>query len=76
MSAPKILAKGARKIAKRIRELATKHKIPIVENKELAQNLYAMVEIGEEVPPTLYQAVAEVLAYIYKLKSIAHAYAR
>ncbi len=68
MSAPKILAKGARKIAERIKKLATKHKIPIVENKELAQNLYALVEIGEEVPPNLYQAVAEVLAYIYKLK--------
>lgn len=75
MAAPKIIAKGARKIAKRIRELAKKHNIPIVENKELAQNLYAMVEIGEEVPPNLYQTVAEVLAYIYKLKGNARAFA-
>jgi flagellar biosynthetic protein FlhB len=75
MSAPKILAKGARKIAERIKKLATKHKIPIVENKELAQNLYALVEIGEEVPPNLYQAVAEVLAYIYKLKRNTPAFA-
>ena len=68
MGAPKLLAKGAGKIAKRIRELAEKHDIPVVENKELAQGLYSLVEIGQEIPPTLYQAVAEVLAYIYKLK--------
>ena len=75
MSAPKILAKGARKIAERIKLLANKHKIPIVENKELAQNLYALVDIGGEVPPNLYQAIAEVLAYIYKLKRKAGAFA-
>ena len=68
MSAPKILAKGARKIAERIKELAEKHNIPIVENNELVQSLYALVGIGDEVPPNLYQVVAEVLAYIYKLK--------
>ncbi len=68
MSAPKLLAKGAGKIAKRIKELAEKHDIPIVENKELAQSLYSLVEIGQEIPPVLYQAIAEVLAYIYKLK--------
>jgi len=68
MGAPKLLAKGARKIAKRIRELAEEHDIPVVENKELAQSLYSLVEIGQEIPPTLYEAVAEVLAYIYKLK--------
>jgi len=68
MEAPKLLAKGAGKIAKRIKELAEKHDIPIVENKELAQSLYSLVEIGQEIPLTLYQAVAEVLAYIYKLK--------
>jgi len=68
MGAPKLLAKGARKIAKRIRELAEEHDIPVVENKELAQSIYSLVEIGQEIPPTLYEAVAEVLAYIYKLK--------
>ena len=68
MGAPKLLAKGAGEIAKRIRELAEKHDIPVVENKELAQGLYSLVEIGQEIPPILYQAVAEVLAYIYKLK--------
>ena len=76
MSAPKILAKGARKIAERIKELAAKHNVPIVENKELAQSLYAFVNIGDEVPPNLYQAVAEVLAYIYKLRGNSKAFAR
>jgi flagellar biosynthetic protein FlhB len=68
MGAPKVLAKGAGKIAKRIRDLAKEHDIPLVENKELAQGLYSLVEVGQEIPPVLYQAVAEVLAYIYKLK--------
>ena len=68
MAAPKLLAKGAGKIAKRIRELAEKYDIPVVENKELAQSLYSMVEVNQEIPPNLYEAVAEVLAYIYKLK--------
>lgn len=68
MTAPKVLAKGAGVLAKRIRKLAEKHGIPLVENKELAQNLYALVEAGQEIPPALYQAVAEVLAFIYKLQ--------
>ena len=68
MSAPKVLAKGAGEVAKKIRDLATEHDIPILEKKELAQSLYKLVEIGQEVPAVLYQAVAEVLAYIYKLK--------
>ena len=76
MSAPKILAKGARKIAEKIMELASKHNIPIVENKELAQSLYAFENIYDEVPPNLYQAVAEVLAYIYRLKSVSKDFAR
>ncbi|OQY14300.1 MAG: flagellar biosynthesis protein FlhB [Desulfobacterium sp. 4572_20] len=68
MGAPKLLAKGAGEIAKRIRELAEKYDIPVVENKDLAQSIYSLVEIGQEIPPALYEAVAEVLAYIYKLK--------
>jgi flagellar biosynthetic protein FlhB len=68
MSAPKVLAKGAGEVAKKIRDLATEHDIPILEKKELAQSLYKLVEIGQEIPAVLYQAVAEVLAYIYKLK--------
>ena len=68
MSAPKLLAKGSGRVAERIKYLAEKHNIPIVENKELAQNLHLLVQIGQEIPPILYQAVAEVLAYIYKMK--------
>lgn len=68
MNAPKVLAKGAGEIAGKIKSLAAKHNIPVVENKELARNLYKLVEIGKEIPADLYQAVAEVLAYIYKLK--------
>ena len=67
-SAPIVLAKGAGEVAERIKALAAEHNIPIVEKKELAQNLYKMVEIGSEIPSMLYQAVAEVLAYVYQLK--------
>jgi len=67
MSAPKIIAKGADNIAMKIKELAKKHGIPMVENKPLAQNLYKL-ELGQEVPPKFYQAVAEILAYVYGLK--------
>jgi flagellar biosynthetic protein FlhB len=69
MNAPKLIAKGAGKIAKKIKDLAEEHDIPIVENKELARNLNSHVEIGQEIPPILFQAVAEVLAYVYKIKS-------
>ncbi|NVM23036.1 MAG: flagellar biosynthesis protein FlhB [Desulfobacterales bacterium] len=68
MTAPQVVAKGAGEVAKRIRELAEEHHIPIVEKKELAQNLYKLVELGAEVPSLFYQAVAEVLAYVYRLK--------
>lgn len=68
MNAPKVVAKGAGNIAGRIKELAVKYDVPIVENKPLARSLYQLVDIGREIPATLYQAVAEVLAYIYKLK--------
>jgi flagellar biosynthesis protein FlhB len=69
MKAPKVLAKGPGKIAERIREIASEHDIPIMENKELARSLYDAVEVGHEIPAALYQAVAEILAYIYRLKS-------
>lgn len=69
MNAPKLVAKGARKIAEKIKDVASEHGIPILENKELARNLYSLVEVGQEIPPALYQTVAEILAYIYRLKS-------
>ncbi len=68
MSSPKVVAKGARKMAERIRNVAEEHGIPIVENKELAQALYKTVDVGMEVPTKFYQAVAEVLSYVYRLK--------
>lgn len=68
MSAPRIVAKGANKIAFRIRELANRSNVPLVENKPLAQNLYKL-DIGDEIPPKFYQAVAEILAYVYGLKN-------
>ena len=66
--APVVLAKGEDFLAQRIKEVAKEHKIEIVENKPLARMLYANVEIGEQVPPELYQAVAEVLAMVYHLQ--------
>jgi flagellar biosynthetic protein FlhB len=67
MKAPKVVAKGARLLAQRIRDLAAANGVPIVENKPLAQALYKAVEIGREIPAHLYKAVAEILAYVYYL---------
>ena len=67
-SAPIVLAKGADYVAMRIKEIAKENKIEIVENKPLARALFASVEIGQEIPEELYQAVAEVLAFVYALK--------
>ena len=66
--APMVVAKGARAVAQRIREIAQEHGIPLVENKPLAQNLYKSVDVGQEIPAETYQAVAEILAYVYSLK--------
>jgi len=68
MGAPQVVAKGAELIADRIKALAKENDVPVVENKLLARDLYKNVEIGEEIPSVFYQAVAEVLAYVYKLK--------
>ncbi|MFH0926177.1 MAG: flagellar biosynthesis protein FlhB [bacterium] len=68
MKAPRVVAKGIRLIAEHIKEIASKNNIPIIEDKPLAQALYKMTEIGQEIPPDLYRAVAEILAYVYKLK--------
>ncbi len=67
--APTVVAKGADHVAKKIREAAAENGIEIVENKPLARSLYASVEIGEQIPPELYQSVAEILAFVYKLKN-------
>lgn len=68
--APIVLAKGKDLVAQNIKKVALENEIPIVENKELARVIYATVDIGEYIPPDLYQAVAEVLAYVYKIKNI------
>ncbi|PKM95726.1 MAG: flagellar biosynthesis protein FlhB [Firmicutes bacterium HGW-Firmicutes-1] len=65
--APTVIAKGADMIAAKIREVAKDNNIQIVENKALARTLFYTVEIGEEIPPDLYQAVAEILAFVYNL---------
>jgi flagellar biosynthetic protein FlhB len=67
MAAPRVVAKGKNYLALRIREKAIAHEVPIVENPPLAQALYKSVEVGQEIPPHLYRAVAEILAYIYRL---------
>jgi flagellar biosynthesis protein FlhB len=70
MVAPRVLAKGADHLAKRIRERAIAHGIPIVENKPLAQSLYATAEVGQVIPAPLFAAVAEVLAYLVRVKRL------
>lgn len=66
--APYVVAKGADLIAKNIKDIAKKHGVPTVENRHLAQTLYNTVEIGQVIPEELFQAVAEVLAYVYSLR--------
>lgn len=68
MAAPRVVAKGADLVAQRIKEVARKNGIPLVENVPLARALHKSVKVGGSVPRSLYQAVAEVLAYVYRLK--------
>lgn len=68
MEAPKVIAKGMDFMALKIKEIAKENNLTIVENKPLARTLYDEVDIGEAIPGDLFQAVAEVLAYVYKLK--------
>jgi flagellar biosynthetic protein FlhB len=68
MRAPTVVAKGAHLLAARIRALAEEHRVPILEAPPLARALYRHAELGDEIPATLYTAVAEVLAYVYQLR--------
>jgi flagellar biosynthetic protein FlhB len=70
MSAPEVVAKGQDFMALKIREVAREHEVSIVENPPLARLLYSSVEIGDLVPEDLYQAIAEVLAFVYKQKNV------
>lgn len=67
MAAPLVVAKGKNYLALRIRAIATHNQVPLVENPPLARGLYKAVDVGQEIPPHLYKAVAEILAYIFKL---------
>jgi flagellar biosynthetic protein FlhB len=69
MAAPVVIAKGQDLIAQKIKDVAREARVTIVENKPLARALYAMAEIGDAVPQELYKSVAEVLAYVYRLKN-------
>ncbi len=67
-SAPRVLAKGADKLARRIKEIAAEHNIPMHEDRELARALYKFCEVGEQIPEKLFKAVAQILAYVYQLR--------
>jgi len=70
MTAPRVLAKGADHMAQKIRERALQHGVPMVENKPLARSLYATAEAGDVIPAPLFAAVAEVLAYLVRVKRL------
>jgi flagellar biosynthetic protein FlhB len=66
--APKVVAKGADLLALRIREVATEHKVPIIENPPLARALFGSVEIDQQIPPEHYRVVAEIIGYVFRLQ--------
>jgi flagellar biosynthetic protein FlhB len=68
MAAPMVIAKGADHVAERIKAIAREHNIPLVENRPVAQSLYKTVDIGAAIPENLFKAVAEILAYVYRLR--------
>ena len=74
MHAPKVVAKGGGVVAERIKEVAKENKVPIVENKPLAQALFKLTDVGDFVPPQLFKAVAEILAYVYRLGKKEHSF--
>jgi flagellar biosynthesis protein FlhB len=69
MGAPTVVAKGMNIIAQKIKEIAKEHDIPIMEDKPLARAIYKSVEIGEQIPESLFKAVAEILAYIFQVRT-------
>ncbi len=72
MHAPKIVAKGGGVVAERIKQIARDNKVPIIEDKPLAQSLFRLADVGEFVPPQLFKAVAEILAYVYRISKKQH----
>lgn len=73
MDAPTVTAKGAGLLAQRIREVATENSVPVIQRPEVARVLYKTVDVGQQIPAELYQAVAEILAYVYRLKNVSSA---
>jgi len=69
MKAPRIIAKGSRLNALRIREIARQHQIPILENKPVARLMFKYGKVGGEIPAQLYAAVAEILAWVYRVNA-------
>jgi len=69
MDTPKVLAKGKRLVAERIKQIAKEHGIPTIEDKPLARAMYDRVQPGDDIPTEFFSAVAEILAYVYKLKN-------
>ena len=67
MPCPVVVAKGKNWLALRIRQVATQHEVPIIENPPMARALYGAIDVGRAVPPEFYRAMAEILAYIYKM---------
>ena len=68
MDAPRVVAKGAELLAEKIKVVAKENNVPIIENKTLAQTLFKTVEIGKSIPENLFQAIAQILAYVYKIR--------
>ena len=76
VSAPRVVAKGAGEAAERIKAAARRAGVPIVERRALARALFRAVKVGGQIPPALYRAVAEILAYIYSLRGLGAGEAR
>jgi flagellar biosynthetic protein FlhB len=69
MAAPVVVSMGADLLAMKIRDVARSHEVPVIESPMLARALYANSDIGQDIPAALYSAVAQVLAYVYRLKA-------
>ena len=71
MSTPLVVAKGKNYLALRIRQRALDNDVPLIENPPLAQALYKGAQVGQEIPPSFYRAIAELLAYVYRMMGTA-----
>ncbi|MEW5945342.1 MAG: flagellar biosynthesis protein FlhB [bacterium] len=74
MHAPRVVAKGAGEIAERIKEIAEENDVPVIVDRPLAQSLFKLTDVGDFVPPSLFRAVAEILAYVYRISRKKHSF--